>query len=318
MTMTAMTAHVIGIDLGGTHCRAGIVDAHGYCGSIELQAVESVRTPAAIVALMARLVEALRAEGTHLGAVGVGAPGLVSMAEGRVVQSPHFPEWSDVPLRDLLAERTGLPVTLENDANAIAVGEGWQGAARDWREFVTITLGTGIGGGIVMNGEPVRAESGFAGEIGHLAIAEDGPPCPCGSRGCWERYASASGLAHCIRTTPEVHFAEDPGRITPERLSTLAADGDPSALRVWERFGTYLGIGMASLVNILGIERLVIGGGLHRAWKFFRDAALTTLSQRSYLVRRGRIQVRPSELGERAGILGAARLALAAVARGDT
>ncbi|MBI2346419.1 MAG: ROK family protein [Deltaproteobacteria bacterium] len=314
-----MDACAIGIDLGGTNCRGGVVGADGTLLAQRALAVGNRRSEEAIVALLTELIEALSsdsgANGASITVVGVGAPGLVSHEEGVIYQCPHYP-WRSFPLSRLLQERVGLPVVIDNDANCIALGEARYGAARGDRNFWMVTFGTGIGGGLVHGGELWRGDRGLAGEVGHFVIDKNGPPCECGGAGCWELYASIRGIRRIVAETDTATLAallakagETLNALTPERVARLADEGDPVARKVWADFGAMVGVGIASLVNITGIETFVIGGGLAAVWNHFIGAARTTLTEHIYSTIAPRVVMKRAGLGDAAGILGAAAMA---------
>lgn len=296
----------IGIDLGGTNVRLGLV----HEGKIVQQCAEVVgdrRSPDAIVALLTTLIlKADRAWG-KADAVGIGAPGIVDPSSGIIHRSPHYPQWIGFSLRDRLQAAIGRPVAVDNDANAIAMGEATVGAGRDLQHFVMLTLGTGIGGGIIWNRQLLRGDRGFAAEVGHLVVDVNGPTCPCGGKGHWEVYASASGLHHLIEMSDDPR-KEEFLEVTPADLYRLVQDGDIFAGNIWRRFGYYLGTGMATLVHVLGIEHFVIAGGVSAAWDFFLPEAQKALLRQTYKETGAAVQIHRAALGAAAGILGAASL----------
>lgn len=310
-----MKRYAIGVDVGATNFRLALVDSRGGLFHFRKFEVGAPRTAKGVVEQVGRAVEELkRASKGRIIGLGVGVPGIVDYERGCVLRSPHYPDWVHENLRDMFFKRTGLSTHLDNDANLIALGEMWKGAARGLRNFIMITLGTGIGCGIVLESRLWRGERGFAGEAGHMVINFDGPFCPCGGKGCWERYASQKGLKHLIEISQNDAKAEflrenggDAELITPEMLSNAAGRGSPFALAVWKMFGAYLGAGIASLVNILGVENVIVGGGLSKAWEFFADAALIEIKRRTYAETAERIILRRAELSDSAGILGGAK-----------
>lgn len=310
----------IGIDLGGTHCRAGVVGAEGTIVAQRMCEVGRNRSVDAVVQLVVSLVGELQAElvtghWQPATAVGIGVPGIVECAEGLVYKAPHLPEWDRVPLARLLCRRLGCPVAVDNDANVVALGELWQGAARDLRHCCVLTFGTGIGGALVIDRQVFRGDAGFAGEVGHFTIQFDGPRCACGSTGCWELYASATGMRHLIDASSDPAkvaflrvFDGDLDRVEPDRILALAREGNIFAGTLWKKFGAYCGAGIASLVNITGLHHIVIGGGLSGAWEYFIGEAERSIRRRTYRVTADRIQLHRATLGNAAGIIGAARL----------
>jgi glucokinase len=227
--------------------------------------------------------------------MGCGFPGIVDFRNGVIGRAPHYPTWKGVPFRDMLEDAFDLPVVLDNDANMTAVGEMLWGAAKGMKNFVMITLGTGIGGGIVVDGELYRGEFGYAGEIGHQVIERRGVRCDCGSYGCWEEYAAAGFLKK----------RAGGGKLAEE----LARARDPKAMRLWEEFGRNLGVGINNLINVLGITNFVIGGGVARAADLFFHHARAEIKRRAYPQNVKRLKLVKSKLIDAAGVLGSAAAA---------
>jgi glucokinase len=253
--------------------------------------------------------------------VGFGIPGIIDFKAGIITQAPNICNVNNYPIRENLRTRLGdtVPVIIENDANCAALGEWWMGAGKDVGSLVIITLGTGVGGGIVLDGKLWRGADGFGGEVGHMTIYPDGAKCNCGNYGCLESYSSATAIRRMVKEVlsdsssqtalRELVNDEDPGRM-PEAVMKAALDGDRAALGIWEQFGTALGIGMASLVNILNVEMIVIGGGVSQAWEMFIGKALAELKRRALRAPAERVEVMKSVLGDDEGIIGASYLAL--------
>lgn len=324
--MTAIN-YAIGVDLGGTNCRLGVVNGDGDIVHQETFAVGSERTHKAIVNLLAKKINEIcstPANGLVAGGAkyevrgaGVGAPGIIDFGRGTIIRSPHYPAWHNFELRKELSDALGMKVVLDNDANMIANGELWKGAGRGHNNFIMITLGTGIGGGIIADGRVFHGDEGFAGEIGHQVMQFDGQKCDCGGRGCWETIVSINGLKWLAGTSDDPRkdnflkrFHGDAEKITPKSLFELAGDGDIFAGVVWKKFGAYLGAGIASLVNVLGIHTVVIGGGISHAWDFFIGEAKREIARRTYKETAARVVLKRAELGDAAGIIGAANAVL--------
>lgn len=310
-----MAKLAIGIDVGATNFRLGVVSGEGKILEKYSARVGPKRGPADIVGLLAARVEKLKSNWPEVIGVGIGFPGIVDFEKEIVYQAPHYPGWVEVDLKKLLFEAFGMSVWLDNDANIVALGEGWQGAGRGLDNFLMVTLGTGIGGGIVCGGDIWRGDNGFAGEIGHTLINFGGPKCECGSRGCWEMYASATGLKYLVENSHEpdkkklsAAIENDYDRLTPALLHDLAKDGNIFASVIWKKFGAYLGAGMASLVNTLGIMNIVIGGGISRAWDFFITEAEKELGRRTYKKTAEMVRLNKACLGDDAGVLGSAKI----------
>lgn len=307
------TKYAVGIDIGATNFRMGVVSSEGKILNRHLAEVGRERKPDDVVRLLATHIAAFKKEWPDIRGVGVGFSGIVDEKEGIVYKSPHYPDWVDVKLKELLFDTFGLKVELDNDANLVAIGEGWQGAGKGLENFLMVTLGTGIGGGIICNGKIWRGDRGFAGEIGHILVDFNGPKCECGSHGCWEMYASATGIRQLVRDSGDAQKKKflaaikcDPERITPLIMYNMAKEGDIFASVIWKKFGAYLGAGIASLVNASGIMNVVIGGGVSRAWELFITEAKKELGKRTYKKTASMVKLLKATLGDDAGILGGA------------
>lgn len=309
-----MDPAVIGVDLGGTNLRSAILTRSGALID---------RTKRATIAseghrqVIQRLIDDINAQrkgaevrGLRIDAVGVGAPGVIQADTGVVIKSPNFPDWNELPLKKELEQGVGIPVFVENDANAAAFGEHWRGAGKDVRSLIFITLGTGVGGGIILDGKIWHGADGMAGEVGHMTILPEGRKCGCGNRGCLEMYASSRGIVMSYREIRTREGAtEVPEGITSEIIYNAAREGERSALTVMELMGRSLGIGIANLINIFNPEMVVIGGGVREAWPLFIDAARREILQRAFAYPAERTKLVPSELGDDAGMVGAAAVA---------
>lgn len=306
-----------GIDVGGTKIAGGVVAADGTL--LELARVESpARNSTAIAQAIAGLVADL-ATRHPVEAVGVGAAGFVDAGRSTVMFAPNL-AWRDEPLRDAVASRVGLPVVVENDANAAAWGEFAFGAGRDVDDLLFVGIGTGIGGGIVHGGRLNRGAYGVAAEIGHLRVEPGGRPCGCGQLGCWEQYGSGSALVRQTRLAAQADPAAaaallervggDAGRIQGPAITLAAQEGDAFAVARFVELGRWIGEGIASLASVLDPAMTVIGGGVSSAGDLLldpvREAFASHLSARAY---RPEMVIRPAELGNDAGVIGAADLA---------
>jgi glucokinase len=253
------------------------------------------------------------AQGGVLSAVSVVVPGTVNVAEGVVVKAPNVPCLDGFRLSAALESELDWPVILENDANAAAIGEMWQGAGRGHRTLICVTLGTGVGGGIILDGKLWRGADGSAAEIGHIGVDPfAGVPCMCGSRGCLEVYASATAIVRMTREARPrypnsvLHSTED---LTSAKIYQAGMEGDELAIEVFRRMGTYLGIGLASLINVLNPEIVVIGGGLSNGWELFAKHMQQQVIERAFPIPARRVKIVRAQCGDDAGLLGAARLA---------
>lgn len=313
----------VGVDIGGTKILAGVVDSEGHV-------VEERRQPtpghdvAAVENAIVEVVTDLR--GRHdVAAVGIGAAGFVDASRSTVTFAPHL-AWRDEPLRDRVAARLALPVVVDNDANTTALGESRFGAGAGHRFVLCVTLGTGIGGALVLDGRVFRGANGMAGEFGHMRVVPDGHRCPCGNRGCWEQYASGDALEREARElvaarSPMAHrlieiCGGDPAALSGPQVTQAAADGDALALELITDVGRWLGTGLAGLVAAFDPHCVVVGGGLSDAGDLLVNPAREALA--AALVGRG-YRVEPpvliARLGPRAGFVGAADMARSAARR---
>ena len=265
----AVPSRRVGIDVGGTKAQAVVLDQAGVV--VDTAQRPTPRGDHSLTALIDVLTE-LAGDVGHEGSVGVGVPGLVTRT-GVLRAAPNLDGVADFAIADLLSERFGSEVRVDNDATCATVAEWLLGAGRGVNDMMLVTLGTGIGGGVVANGHLQRGANGFAGEFGHMVVDPSGPLCPCGRRGCWERYASGSGLAmlardaatgHRLRNVVR-HAAGDPQAVRGEHVQAAARDGDAEALAVIDDFGRWVALGLANLTNALDPELFVLGGGLAAA-----------------------------------------------------
>jgi glucokinase len=310
----------VGIDIGGTNMRGALVGENG-----DIMERRSVLSGAGkgidyvMTNLAMLVVETI--SGKNIAGVGIGIPGIIDSARGIVTQAPNISNVDDYPIRDVLAEKLGsrIPVFIENDANCAAIGEWWLGAGKSVDSLVIITLGTGVGGGIILKGELWSGADGMAGEIGHITVFPDGAKCNCGNQGCLESYASASAIRRMVKEGLNDNNLETVLRKRsrgvlreklPEIVMEAAIQGDEFALWIWDEVGKALGIGIANVVNLLNMEMVVIGGGLSNAFELFRDRSITEARKRGLRAPMRRVEVRRTVLGDDAGIIGAAYLAL--------
>lgn len=310
----------IGIDLGGTNIKGGVCDRHG-----RLLVQDSVDTEARhgcehVLKRMAGLVAHLREKATlsqnEVVGIGVGAPGPMSHEQGMIFSAPNLPGWENVPLRDRFSALTGLPVVLENDANAAAFGEYTAGAGQNVHSLVLLTLGTGIGGGIVLNGKLWRGRFDNAGEIGHTIIIPNGRACPCGQLGCLERYASANAVAE--RLSEAVQAGED-SVLKPKVMAGTPFDardvlaaidaGDALAARIWDETCHYLALAVVNLRHSLNPELLVFAGGLINAGARLLTPVQQHFERLSWQIAPDAPRIAFATLGTDAGTIGAAALA---------
>jgi glucokinase len=319
----AETEVVFAADLGGTHLRVATVDRNGNIYYRHMQPTPKAEKPNEIVRALIDAVhqaEQKTAEfGGRISAVSLAVPGTVNVAEGVVVKAPNVPCLDGFRLAAALESELDWPVILENDANAAAIGEMWQGAGRGHRTLICVTLGTGVGGGIILDGKLWRGADGSAAEIGHIGVDPfAGVACMCGSRGCLEVYASATAIVRMTREARPrypnsvLHNTED---LTSQKIYQAGRDGDELAIEVFRRMGVYLGIGLASLINVLNPEIVVIGGGLSNGWDLFEKHMHQQVVERAFPIPARRVKIVRADCGDDAGLLGAARLAFEEPAR---
>lgn len=290
-----LSPQVLGIDLGGTAIKLGRFTASGECLETLTVPTPQPATPEAVLTTMVAAIAQLDPH-HQAQAIGVGTPGPAD-ARGRIARvAINLANWHDVPLADWLEAKTGRPTILANDANCAGLGEAWLGAGRYFQNLILLTLGTGVGGAIILNGQLFVGHHGTAGELGLITLNPEGPPCNSGNRGSLEQYASVQAVRR--RTGLE-----------PGELGRRAVAGDAAAIAFWQAYGRDLGAGLASLVYVLTPEAIVIGGGISASADFFFPAVLSELEQRVLPSSRAGLQLLQAELGNQAGMVGAAKLA---------
>ena len=301
-----MGGYSIGVDLGGTNLRVAAVDAEGFLLDRVSIPVNYEFGPERVVGEIVRVIRQIGKplSELELSGVGIGVPGFIDMEAGIILAAANLPGFSGFPVRDEIQNRLGTPIVLENDANAAALGEMWMGAGRGVRDLILLTLGTGIGGGIISRGEVLHGFLGLAGEIGHMTIYPDGNPCGCGNTGCLERHASATAIAAMGRA---MEGCED---VTAAQVYDLALVGDRRALEVFESVGVALGIALANLVNLFNFPLYLLSGGPLPAWDYFAPSMFAELDKRSYTRKRTGTRIEKALLGSEAGLFGAAYLPL--------
>jgi glucokinase len=304
---------LLGIDIGGTNLKAAIVSSEGAVAAFDATPW-SAGEPEEAVSRIAGQRDRLVAEvGTDaLSACGCGCAGLVDRERGLVHASPNLPAWRDVQLARAVEDALGLPTVVENDANAAAFAEYSVGAARGASNAVLLTLGTGVGGGLVIGGRIYRGSHGGAGEVGHMAVMLDGPACPCGSTGCIERLVNAEAIvARALALVEAGRRSSLQGidRLTAKDVGDAAHAGDAVAIEAAAEAGRILGVGLANLVQILDPDVIVIGGGVAEMGEPLLGAARRELGRRTASYHEAVARVVPAELGEVAGVVGAALLA---------
>lgn len=313
---------VAGIDLGGTNVKTAVVGRNGALLAKDSRPTDAEEGLETVLDNMAASLDAAmeqaNADHTDLVAVGIGAPGPMNWRTGVVFSPPNLPGWENVPLADLMRERLNVPTYVDNDANVACWGEFWSGAGREVDSMVCLTLGTGVGGGIVVFGKLLRGPDGTAAEIGHMCVARGGRPCNCGAQGCLEQYASVTGM---VRTAVEgieagkktllLDMCEgDVERIDGKMISDALVRGDEFAGWVINETGIWLGTAIGSLINIINPEMVVLCGGMIAAGEALFAPIRKTAREQAFEVPASRALIVPAGLGADSGVIGAAGCAL--------
>lgn len=301
----------LGVDIGGTSVKTGLVDARGRIVAHRTVPTPSRVTPRQMVALVAQIVAPWRRRsGWRVGGVGVGVPGLVDVERGLVHTLVNIRGWRRVPLRRLMQVALRMPAVVDNDVNLMALAEARHGAGRGAQALVCVAMGTGVGGGLVLEGRLFRGATSSAGEIGHVPIRPDGPRCRCGGRGCLEAYvgnrrivARAGALMRQRRAASRRGMAP-----APEALSRAADRGDRLAQAVWRAVAQDLGVALVGVVNFLNPDRIVIGGGVAQAGRWLWKPLRRLVRERAMAVPARAVRIVPAALGPSAGVVGAATL----------
>ena len=309
----------VGVDFGGTNIKCGLINRQGSVVRSLVLSSQRFGPPHAFIEGVAGAIETLvpsRGQQAHrLCGVGIGAPGLVDAARGFVYSLVNVNGWRHIPLATRLARRVRVPVFVDNDVNLVALGEQRFGAGRGVRHLICLTLGTGVGGGLVLGGALYRGATGSAGEVGHMVVNPRGRRCACGARGCLEAHVGTAAIVslgrRALRHGSQVlnrlaHQAS--GSLTPALIAEAARCGDPAARHIWVEIGRWLGVGLANLANLFNPERIVIGGGVANAWRWFYPTLITTLRAQAMDVPGRTVRVVRAQLGDRAGMLGASVL----------
>lgn len=315
--------YVIGLDMGGTNIRCAAISRSGEVLLMRRGPARARDSAREIVENIAGHILALEDDARRQGfgrpaATGIAVPGPLNVLTGTVIAAPHVKAWRSFPLKQRLERRLGRSVNVENDANAWAMGEFWRGAARGHRNFLLLALGTGVGGGVMVDGRIVHGRTGMAGELGHVNVEPEGIECDCGAVGCLEAYASSSGM----RRLTEKKFGleadgplpaalvDEGGDFSVRKMTGEARRGNRVALEVFETAGRYLGIAIASFINIFNPELVVIGGGVGGALPFMRPAIAREVRARAFRASAAQARIVRASLGLSGGAVGAAYAAL--------
>ena len=299
-----MTEYSIGLDLGGTNLRAAAVDRTGRMLDKVSGKTQYSEGREAIVHDMVEAIRAVRDRfgKENLAGIGIGVPGFISLEDGVIRNCNNIASLENFPIRDEIGRRLDTTVILENDANAAALGEKWIGAGRDVNDLIMLTLGTGIGGGIISNGKVLRGVNGMAGELGHITAVPNGNPCGCGNTGCVEKHGSATAIIAMARL---LGLGEN---VTAKDIYDLAVAGNEKAIMIFTSMGESIGLVLATLVNVFNFPLYLIAGGVIGGWDLFAPAMLAETRRRSFTFRSTSTRVEQAQLGNEAGLYGAAYL----------
>lgn len=325
--MVKKPSYYVGIDIGATSIKTGIVERDGNLVAKEAVDTKTISDPSHFVEITRDIIEQMLAGSSlakdALGSIGVGAPGWVDHPRGIVRELTNIPDWIDIPIGETLERATGIRSFADNDTNVMAAGELIHGAGRGRENFICLTLGTGIGGALVINGEIYRGAHGLAGEIGHMMLPVDSPRCACGAAGCLERYVGNRFIVENALQRLEANTEKNSiiyemagnnvENITPKLLASAAEAGDKVALDVWHETGYRLGVALAGLVNVLNPECFIIGGGVAKAGAILFDPMRKTMESLAMNQLGKKTPILAAELGEEAGIIGAATMAMRCV-----
>jgi Transcriptional regulator/sugar kinase len=314
--------YLVGVDIGGTNIKLALVDKKArLIGKRSFSTTSFKGKKALIDGLVDQVKDLISSQGLKkkdIIGVGIGAPGAVDIRTGTVHYLTNIPDWREVPLGSILKKRLGLPVFVDNDVNVMALGEARFGSGIGAVNMLCITLGTGVGGGLILDGKLYRGSSYAAGEFGHVPVNIDGPRCKCGSWACVEAYAGNSYIVKDVaakirkgaKTLIIKLVGKDLSKITPEIISEAAGKGDKFAKKVWIDVGEKIGVGLAGVVNLLNVEKIVIGGGVAQAGKLLFDSIKKTVNARAMKLPAKTVKIVKAKLGYDAGLIGAATLVL--------
>ena len=317
-----MKKAAIGVDIGGTSVKLGLVDARGKILVHDSFATKGISGRTAFLGVLSvrilALAAAARKRGLKVAGVGIGAPGPIDVERGFVYSFPNIPGWENTPFKKLLEKKLKMKVFVDNDANVMAMAEFYFGAGKGSKNMVALTLGTGVGGGLVVDGKLFHGSTFSAAEIGHFSINEDGPLCACGNRGCIETYVGNGYIVKEIRRRLAAgqksllsRWLKEGRELTPKLTKEAAAAGDVFSRKIWEETGGHLGTALAGLVNILNPDRIVLGGGVAQEAGILFAAVRRTIAKKAFPIAARSAKVMPAKLGAEAGLVGAAALVLA-------
>ena len=308
----------IGIDVGGTNVKIALVNDKGniiYSNSIPTRAEMGYEyTINNMKEAIAELIKETKSDKKSIEGIGFGFPGQIDYKKGVVRLAPNIPGWVEVPIAEIMEKEFGIPTRVDNDVRCAALGELNYGAGIGCENLICITVGTGIGSGLIINGKLVRGASNAAGEIGHIKLdMHGGPLCGCGDRGCLEAFASGPSIVamaeEYIKGGKSTKYRElaNPD-ITPYIVAVAAKEGDPVAKQIFRIMGEYIGIGLTSVINLLNPEKVIIGGGVAAAGDILFDPIKETIAKRAMTIQKEAVEIVPAQLGNTAGVIGASLL----------
>ena len=310
----------IGVDIGGTSVKLGLVSEKGKLLLRDTFLTHRHAGRGRMLAKLAEHIEVLKKEAKHrklkLSGVGIGAPGPIDVERGFVYFFPNIPDWENTPLKSLLQKKVKIPVFVDNDANAMAWGEYRFGAGRGARNIIALTLGTGVGGGLVLDGKLFHGPHYSAAELGHMTVDPDGPLCGCGNRGCIETFVGNNYFIKDMQEHLDAggrtilrQWLKDGRELTPKLVQEAAQKRDRLSLGQWQKTGAYLGTFLAGLVNALNPERIILGGGVAQAGELIFGPVRAAIKKKAFPIASRFVKVVPAKLGPDAGLIGAAALA---------
>ena len=302
-----MKNYVIGIDVGGTNIKLGLVNPSGKIISrTNLETKAFIRNKKRLIDALIQAVKDLISQNglkkKDIAGIGIGFPGLVDPVQGNVIFLPNIPGWKNVPFRQIFKNRLGIPTFIDNDVKLITLGEWRYGAGRGVKNLICLTLGTGVGSGLVLNNQLYRGASYVAGELGHMPLNEKGLSCNCGGYGCLETYI---GKNYLYKSAGKMMNRK--GVTTPEMFK-LANQGNPKALKFWKEISTHLGNGLVGIVNLLNPELIIIGGGVSNNYKYIFPTVRGVIQKKAMIAQRSIVRIVRGQLGDDAGIIGAKAL----------
>lgn len=300
--------HAIAIDFGGTAIKGAVLSDAGQIQARHQHPTEAAKGADAVLQNIFSVIDTLRAQAPGVTSVGIGAPAPIQSAAGIGTQFPNLPLPDNFPIRDIVQKHIGLPVVVHNDANAAMIGEAWMGAAKDASSAVMFTLGTGIGGGVIINGKLFDGGFGLGAELGHIRVSLEGPSCGLGVPGCFEMLASAQAVVRMGKERISKDITDS------KQVYDLAKSGDERAIAIWREIGMWIGIGVGNYINIFNPQYFIIGGNMAAAWELFEPSMMEEARRRSYPALFSLCTITQAQLGNDAGVYGAARAAFDAVA----